>query len=66
MPSANFSIDITSIFNNSQLSDDLKHDVRCRLVCENLGVSSVFMLIYNAVEDKLKCRASYIIPSNPL
>jgi signal transduction histidine kinase len=63
MPTPSFSKDITAVFNSSQLRNSLKQDITCRLVCDILGVSSVSMLIYDAREDQLISRGSFLAPS---
>jgi len=64
MPSPDFSMDITSIFGNSQLKQRLKYDIVCRFVCETLQASSVSMLMYRAESDNLYCRGSYLAREN--
>lgn len=58
-----FSRDIASIFNSNDLTDDIKYDVTCRLVCDSLGVSSVSIVIYDVKTDNLKCKGSYLSPN---
>lgn len=60
MPTPGFSKDITSIFNNNELKEQLRYDITCRLVCNALDVASVSMLIYDAQTDRLTCRGNYL------
>jgi signal transduction histidine kinase len=62
MPSAKFSKAITYILNSGEIDRDLKHDIACRLIGESLQVASVSMLMYDAVEDKICCKGSYLAP----
>jgi signal transduction histidine kinase len=64
MPTPSFSKDITSLFNNSELTDDLKYDVACRMVCETLNLITVSMLMYDAKTDKLTCEGKYLAPKS--
>ena len=62
-PEHNFAKDITTVF-NSDLRDDLKYDVVCRMVSEMLDAASVSMLIFNSKLDRLACMGGYVSPTH--
>ncbi len=44
-------------------SREISRDLACRYICEDLGASSVSMLIYSGLKDDLVCKGRYIKPN---